>query len=121
MKSITTLYFQLKVQDHFNMREEIKKARIKKKVLKQYPNAQVTYTDNGIQIMSGDIFIAEEFYLPVTNSEDKAWEYAALACKTTQQFNRTHPSRMDLSDIESKINRINRRRGPRGKRKLKGN
>ena len=25
MKSITTLYFQLKVQDRFNMREEIKK------------------------------------------------------------------------------------------------
>ena len=44
-----------------------------------------------------------------------------LRLLTAQQFNRTHPSRMDLSDIESKINRINRRRGPRGKRKLKGN
>jgi len=92
------------------MREEIKKARIKKKVLKQYPNAQVLYTDNGIQIMSGDIFIAEEFYLPVTNSEDKAWEYAALACKTTQNFNRTHPMRMDLSTLEAKKRRISRRK-----------
>ena len=119
MKSITTLYFQLKVQDRFNMREEIRKARLKTKVLKQYPDAKTVFTDTGIQIMSGDIFIAEEFYLPATNSEDKAWEYAALACKTTQQFNRTHPSRMDLSDIESKINRINRRRGPRSKRKTK--
>jgi hypothetical protein len=99
------------------MREEIKKARLKKKVLKQYPNALVVYSDEGVRIMSGDIFIAEEFYLPATNCEDKAWEYAALACKTKQQFNRTHPSRMSLSDIESKINRINRRRGPRNKRK----
>ena len=99
------------------MREEIKKARIRKKVLKQYPNALVVYSDEGVRIMSGDIFIAEEFYLPATNCEDKAWEYAALACKTKQQFNRTHPSRMDLSDIESKINRINRRRGSRRKRK----
>jgi|TARA_B100000519_G_C13923761_1_gene288083 hypothetical protein len=99
------------------MREEIKKARIRKKVLKQYPNAQTVFGDSGIQIMSGDLFIAEEFYLPSTNCEDTAWEYAALACKTKQQFNRTHPSRMDLSDIESKINRINRRRGSRRKRK----
>ena len=99
------------------MREEIKKARLKKKVLKQYPNAGVVYSDEGVRIMSGDIFIAEEFYLPATNCHDKAWEYAALACKTKQQFNRTHPSRMSLSDIESKINRINRRRGPRNKRK----
>ena len=98
------------------MREEIKKARIKKKVLKQYPNARVEYMNSGIQIMSGDIFIAEDFYLPSTDSVDQAWEYAALACKTRQQFNRTHPSRMDLTDIESKINRINRRRGPRRKR-----
>ena len=99
------------------MREEIKKARLKQKVLKAYPNAKVEYYPDGVQIMSGDIFIAEEFYLPTTHDVDKAWEYAALACKTKQQFNRTHPSRMSLSDIESKINRINRRRGSRKKRK----
>ena len=111
------LYFQRLDLDHFNMREEIKKERIKKRVLRDYPNAYVDYDDEGYKIMAGDIFIAEEFYLPPTNSEDQAWEYAALACKTRQQFNRTHPMRMDLSDIESKINRINRRRGPRKKRK----
>ncbi len=112
-----TLYFHAKDLDRFNMREEIKKARLRKKVLKQYPDAKIIYGNTGAQIMSGDIFIAEEFYLPATHSEDKAWEYAALACKTSQQFNRTHPMRMDLSDIESKINRINKRRGPRNKRK----
>ena len=110
-----TLYLRNKDLDHINMREEIKKARLKKKVIDNHPNAKVEYTVTGVQIMSGDMFIAEEFYLPSTTCEEQAWEYAALACKTKQQFNRTHPSRMDLVDIESKINRINKRRGPRVK------
>ena len=84
-----------------------------------YPNAKVEYTNTGVQIMSGDIYIAEEFYLPATMDVEKAWEYAALACKTTQNFNRSHPMRMDLSNLENKINRINKRkkRGRYGKRK----
>ena len=92
------------------MREEIKKARIKKRVLRDYPNAYAEHGQEGIRIMSDDIFIAEEYFMPNTNDEDKAWEYAALACKTTQNFNRTHPSRMDLGAIESKLNRINKRK-----------
>jgi hypothetical protein len=101
------------------MREEIKKERIKKRVLRDYPNAYLDYDDTGYKVMSGDNFIAEDYYLPDTYDSDKAWEYAALACKTTQNFNRSHPSRMDLSNVESKLNRINKRkkRGRYGKRK----
>ena len=110
-----TLYLRNKDLDHINMREEIKKAWLKKRVLKQYPNAKPLQTYEGIKIMSGDTYVAQEFYFPATMCEDKAWEYASVACKTTQQFNRTHPMRMDLVDIESKINRINKRRGPRTK------
>jgi hypothetical protein len=97
------------------MREEIKKERIKKRVLRDYPNAYLDYDDAGYKVMSGDNYIAEQYYLPDTHNEDKAWEYAALACKTTQNFNRSHPSRMDLSNLESKLNRINKRKR-RGKR-----
>ena len=50
--------------------------------------------------------IAKDYYLPDTHDVDKAWEYAALACKTTQNFNRSHPDRMDLSNVESKLSRI---------------
>ena len=85
------------------MREEIKKARLKKKVLKQYPQARPERSVNGVQIMS--------------NCIETAWEYAGIACRTAQNFNRTHPMKMDLTDIESKINRINKRRGPRKKLK----
>ena len=92
------------------MREEIKKARIKTRVLKRYPNARPIHGSDGVQIMSGDIFIAKDFYMPVTLSEDKAWEYAAIACRTKQNFDRTHPMKMDLGAIEAKINRINRRK-----------
>tara|TARA_A100001201_G_C4017065_1_gene179388 strand:- start:19 stop:318 length:300 start_codon:yes stop_codon:yes gene_type:complete len=97
------------------MRIEIKRARDKKKVLSQYPNAYAEHGDAGIRIMAGDIYIAEEYLLPETDCEHTAWEYAAMSCKLTQNFNRTHPSRMDLSEIEGKINRINKRKR-RGRR-----
>ena len=100
------------------MREEIKKARLKKKVLGQYPNAKPVQSTDGIQIHSGDIFIAKEYYMPSTRCIDTAWEYAAIACKTTQNFNRTHPMKMGLGDIEEKINRINRRKR-RGRKNVK--
>jgi hypothetical protein len=100
------------------MREEIKKARIKKKVLGQYPDAKEVPFSDGVRIMSGDMYIAEEFYMPSTNDTDTAWEYAAIACKTKQNFDRTHPYRMDLADIESKLIRINNRK-VRGRRRAK--
>jgi|TARA_R100000084_G_C4615916_1_gene130520 hypothetical protein len=100
------------------MREEIKKARLKKKVLRQYPNAKPVQSTDGIQIHAGDIFIAKEYYMPSTRCIDTAWEYAAIACKTTQNFNRTHPMKMELGAIEEKINRINRRKR-RGRKNAK--
>tara|TARA_Y100001963_G_C6553276_1_gene340820 strand:+ start:318 stop:617 length:300 start_codon:yes stop_codon:yes gene_type:complete len=94
--------------------------KFQRKVLKRYPKARPINGPEGIQIMSGDIFIAKDFYMPVTSCEDKAWEYAAIACRTKQNFDRTHPCRMDLNDIESKINRINNRKR-RGRRYAKKN
>jgi hypothetical protein len=109
------LFFQLKDLDHINMREEIKKERIKKRVLKDFPDAYVDHDNCGYKIMTGNKFIAEEYFLPDTHDLDKAWEYAALACKTTQNFNRSHPDRMDLSEKEGKYHRINKRKR-RGRR-----
>ena len=53
------------------MREEIKKERNKKKVLSQYPNAFAEYGECGIRIMSGDTYIAEEFFMPETSCEHR--------------------------------------------------
>ena len=110
-----TLSFQPKDLDHFNMKEETRRKRNKNKVLGQFPNAYAEHGENGIRIMSGDIFIAEEYYMPDTSCEHTAWEYAAMSCKLTQNFNRTHPMRMDLSKKEGKFHRINQRKR-RGRR-----
>ncbi len=84
--------------------------KFKKRVLKQFPNAYVESSANGLCIINNDQVLAEEFYMPDTHCEDRAWEYASLACKLTQNFNRAHPSRMDLSAVENKLARINRRK-----------
>lgn len=102
-------YLRPKVQDHSSM------SKHQKKVLKQYPNAYVEHGMAGLRIFSGDVFLAQEFYMPSTNDEDIAWEYAAMACRLTQNFNRAHPNRMNLTDIESRLDRIHKRK-KRGRR-----
>jgi len=85
-------------------------SKFKKRVLKQFPNAYIEASANGLRIINNDQYLAKEFYMPDTTDEDKAWEYASMACKLTQNFNRAHPLRMDLSDVENKLARINRRK-----------
>ena len=99
------LYFQLKVLDHFKMSID----KNKNKVLKQYPNAYIDYRQEGVRIMSGDTYLAEEYFMPNTYNEDTAWEYAAFACRTTQNFNRTHPMKHDMVIDEKKFDRVSRR------------
>jgi hypothetical protein len=83
----------------------------KKRVLKDYPNAYIGIKDDGSYIvLDGDIILAEEFFLPPALTEDEAWSHAALSCKTTQHFNRTHPLRLDLKGLEAKMARIEKRK-----------
>ncbi len=103
------LYFHYKDLDHFRM------SKHQNKVLKQYPDAYAEHGMNGVRIVSNDVFLAKEFYMPNTNDEDIAWEHAAMSCRLTQNFNRAHPSRMNLSDVESKLNRMHQRKR-RGRR-----
>ena len=83
----------------------------KKRVLKDYPNAIVGRKDDGsFIVIDGDYALAEEFFLPPALTEDEAWSHAALSCKTTQHFNRTHPMRLDLKGFEAKMARIEKRK-----------
>lgn len=85
--------------------------REQKRVIKEYPNAKCTIDDNGHYIIIvDDIILAEEYFLPPAMDVATAWTNAALACKTTQNFNRTHPLRMDLTGIEDKLHRIDKRK-----------
>ena len=83
----------------------------KKRVLRDYPNAIVGRKDDGsFIVIDGDYALAEEFFLPPALTEDEAWSHAALSCKTTQHFNRTHPMRLDLKGFEAKMSRIEKRK-----------
>jgi len=84
-----------------------------KRVLKEYPQAIVAKKDDGAYVVIDgeyDHSIAQEFFLPNVYTEIEAWSHAALACKTSQHFNRTHPTRMDLKSLEAKLLRIENRK-----------
>ena len=84
--------------------------KYKKKVLSKLPKAYLERDiDGSVYVIHGDEPIVAEYFYPETDNEDTAWQYAAEALKITQNFNRTHPDRMDLSDFESKTNRIIKR------------
>ena len=90
--------------------------REQKRVLKEYPNAKCTTNFNGdYVIIVDDVILAEEYLLPPAYDVITAWSNAALACKTTQNFNRTHPERMDLTNIEEKLLRMEKRKNRKKK------
>jgi hypothetical protein len=85
--------------------------REQKRVLKEYPNAKCTMDDNGhFIVIVDDVVLAEEYFLPPALDNLTAWANASIACKTTQNFNRTHPMRMDLANIEDKLFRMEKRK-----------
>lgn len=95
--------------------------KAQRQVQKRYPDARLSWDDNGNRIVTvnGESLI-EEYFLPETHDDDMAWEYAALATRVTQNFNRTHPDKLDHSSLEEKINRIeNRKRKGRQNAKRK--
>lgn len=84
-----------------------------RKVLKRFPNAKLSYDDNGYKVIMINFWQpAKDYFLPDTMDTNKAWEYASMACKTTQQFNRTHPLKVeiDFGGEEAKNMRIERRK-----------
>jgi hypothetical protein len=109
-KNVWTFHFQFKEQDHFNTYIMTKEQR---KVLKRFPNAKLSYDDNGYKVISINGYEpAKDYFMPDTMDTDKAWEYASVACRTTQQFNRTHPLKVeiDFGGEEAKNMRIERRK-----------
>jgi hypothetical protein len=109
-KNAWTFHFQYKEQDHSNTYTMTKEQR---KVLKRFPDAKLSYDDNGYKVISINGYEpAKDYFMPDTMDTDKAWEYASVACRTTQQFNRTHPLKIeiDFGGEEAKNMRIERRK-----------
>lgn len=90
------------------MEKEIEKER--KKVIKKLPNAKLASDEYGLYYISNDgEDIGEEYFLPHSPDILQAWKNALLTIRTTQQFNRTHPLRVEMDDFD-KLNRVDRRR-----------
>lgn len=88
-------------------------------VLSQYPKAKVfPDSDGGYVVYVNDVSLADEYLMPIAETEDIAWKYAKMSLKTTQNFNRTHPDRLSLVDIERKLEAIQRRK-TNGKRNVR--
>jgi len=93
--------------------------KFQRQVLKRFPNARLTWNDDGNRIVTvNGISLASQYFLPETKDDDIAWEYAALATKVTQNFNRSHPERIDHTSLEEKIARIENRKS-RGRQNAK--
>ena len=92
--------------------------KIKKRVLKKYPNAATRGTTDGKFYISDGYggVVGEDYMLPPAKCVWDAWEYALqYGIKLHQNLQRTHPNRMSGDKVEAKIMRINRRRGNRYK------
>jgi hypothetical protein len=88
--------------------------KIQQKVLKKIPNAKIYSATNGYFIGfesdEGIINLLADLLLPNQESKEKAWECALLAVKTSQNFNRTHPLRVDMYSELDKQDRIEKRK-----------
>jgi hypothetical protein len=96
--------------------EEKLRDKLKKQVDKYYPKSyakQVTLGRHTIEYLNEDYepidILATQYFIP-TLTVIEAWQLAANACKTTQNINRTHPIKVELSDSEGKYDRVRHRR-----------
>lgn len=85
--------------------------RLKKRVLKKFPNAKTQITKEGKYYISDGMGsrIGEDFMIPPHNSVIEAWTWAAESVKLQQNINRTHPMKYDMEIDEKKFNRVSRR------------
>ena len=89
--------------------------KAQKKILQKYPMAKLyTATDGyfiGYETEDGNLVnILLELLLPNQSTKELAWESALLSVKTSQNFNRTHPLRVDMYSELDKQTRIEKRK-----------
>jgi hypothetical protein len=90
--------------------------KFKRNVSKQYPNAHLHLMSNGYytivqeqEDLSVKDILAEYCLLP-TKDPLTAWQLAQTSSKARQNINRTHPLKIEASDIAAKLERIESRR-----------
>ena len=96
-------------------RRILKTETLQKQTSKRFPNCRTAQDEYGLWYiidMNGDDTF-KEFFLPHVSTEREAWEMGKLTAQTIQNFNRTHPLKVDMVLNESgemKQMRVNKRR-----------
>lgn len=93
---------------------EIDKAkfkRLKKKVLKKFPNASTKRTVDGkFYVSDGEgNALTSEYMIPPQSNVAMAWYWLSETMRVDQNIQRTNPNRMGNDEFEKKFNRISRR------------
>jgi hypothetical protein len=89
--------------------------KYRKKVHTQFPKAFLSSRKGKYTIVQeqSDLTLKDvlsELCIPPQDTPVLAWQMAQVSAKTTQNFNRTHPLRVEVYDSEDKIARIEGRK-----------
>lgn len=85
--------------------------KIMRRVKKKQPDAELVKDDCGnLFVCVNDVSLSEEHLLPDTQDELTAWKYADISLRMTQNFNRTHPLKVDGYAAIDKKERVKKRK-----------
>jgi hypothetical protein len=80
--------------------------KTKKLVIKRLPKARLVKFTTGYQIWVDDEPIGVDFFIPESPTSEEAWKNALMSLRTEQNFNRSHPSKIDTEISEGRTARI---------------
>jgi len=78
--------------------------KLRRRVQKRYPASKAVY-DNGWYVSWQGQNLNDTFLLDNTETEEAAWEQAALVAKHEQHINRTHPLKSMWSNTQKNQNK----------------
>jgi|DEB0MinimDraft_3_1074331.scaffolds.fasta_scaffold05075_11 hypothetical protein len=85
--------------------------KIMKRIMKKHPTAKLMFDqEKNLYVDINGRNLMDDHLLPPTKDVHTAWEMAELSLKMTQNFNRTHPLRVDMYSSSDKKGRIKKRR-----------
>jgi|TARA_R110001606_G_scaffold397765_1_gene575167 hypothetical protein len=85
--------------------------RLKKKILKKFPNALTKRTSGGLYYVSdgeGNA-LTSEYMIPAQSTVALAWHWLGEIIRIDKNIQRTNPNRLSTTDFEKKFNRVSKR------------
>ena len=85
--------------------------RLKKKILKKFPNALTKMTRGGLYYVSDGEgnSLTSEYMIPAQSTVALAWHWLGEIIRIDKNIQRTNPKRLSTTDFEKKFNRVSKR------------